>query len=229
MRDPRHVLLRGHELRRAGRPLFATVGIQVWERIDGANPTWQLVWTKPTVAGEVSQSGLRGMTANGSNLLVFPEGTDWSVVQLNPASGFAATWQYNLQNLQDQLGTGFGVSYVIGPYNNMASVEIGSTWYGLIGLGIRCHVLSVRDASIFACWQRQLLSGPDPLSRYERNERYALRDDAAGESDCSGAVHGSVWIDLRHGRRVRLRDDYTEAAEYGWGAYDTQANAVSGA
>ena len=110
-----------------GTSLFATVGIQVWERIDGANPTWQLVWTKPTVANEGSQSGLRGITSYGSNLLVFPEGTDWSVVQLNPASGFAPTWQYNLQNLQDQLGTGFGVSYVIGPYNNMASVEIGST------------------------------------------------------------------------------------------------------
>ena len=71
-----------------GTSLFATIGIQVWQRIDGANPTWQLVWTKPTVAKEDSQSGLRGMTACGSNLLVFPEGTDWGVVQLNPASGF---------------------------------------------------------------------------------------------------------------------------------------------
>jgi hypothetical protein len=49
-----------------GTSLFATVGIQVWERIDGANPTWQLVWTKPTVANETSQSGLRAATSSSS-------------------------------------------------------------------------------------------------------------------------------------------------------------------
>jgi hypothetical protein len=69
---------------RGGTSLFATVGIQVWERTDGANPTWRLVWTKPAApAGEASQSGLGGVTKSGSNLLVFPEGTDWGV-QLYP-------------------------------------------------------------------------------------------------------------------------------------------------
>ena len=77
------------------------------------------------------------MSKSGNCLLVFPEGTDWGVVQLNPASGFAATWQYDLQNLQDELGTGFGVDYVIGPYKQLASVEIGTTYVGLIGLGVQ--------------------------------------------------------------------------------------------
>jgi hypothetical protein len=55
------------------------------------------VWTKPTVAGEVSQSGLRGITKSSANLLVLPEGTNWGVVQLNLASGFAPTWQYTIE------------------------------------------------------------------------------------------------------------------------------------
>jgi len=210
-----------------GTSLFATVGIQVWERIDGANPTWQLVWTKPTVAGEVSQSGLRGITPSGGDLLVFPEGTDWSVVQLNPASGFAPTWQYNLQNLQDQLGTGFGVDYVIGPYNNMASVEIGSTWYGLIGLGI---------------WVTSYPSGTPVYAPaggdIELAQSHYLVTNGSSVTLCAMTQQANPTAAVRF--MVPYRSTYvmaggfdfensTEAAEYGWGAYDTQNNAVTGA
>ncbi len=210
-----------------GTSLFATVGIQVWERIDGANPTWQLVWTKPTVAGEVSQTGLRGITVWGSNLLVFPEGTDWSVVQLNPASGFAPTWQYNLQNLQDQLGTGFKVCYVIGPYNNMASVEIGSTWYGLIGLGIQ--VMSYPSGTP--------VYSPAGSGNYWLAQSHYLVMNGTSVTLCAMAQQANPTAAVRFmvplGSTYVMAggfdfEDSNEAAEYGWGAYDTQANAVSG-
>jgi hypothetical protein len=210
-----------------GTSLFATIGIQVWERIDGANPTWRLVWTKPTVAREASQNGLRGITAYGSYLLVFPEGTDWSVVQLNPASGFTPTWQYNLQNLQDELGTGFKVSYVTGPYNNMASVKVGSTWYGLIGLGIQ--VTSYPSGT-------PVYSPAGTGEHWLAQSRYLVKSSTSvtlcamtQQANPIAAVRfmvpfGSAYV-MAGGFDY---ENCNEAAEYGWGAYDTQSNAVSG-
>jgi hypothetical protein len=210
-----------------GTSLFATVGIQVWERIDGANPTWQLVWTKPTVAGEVSQNGLRGITKSGNCLIVFPEGTDWGIVQLNPANGWAATWQYTIQNLQTALGTGFTVSYVIGAYNNMASVEIGTTYYGLIGLGIQVTsyplgtpVYSPAGSNQYWLAQSHYLVKPvGSATLYQMTQ----------QANPTGAVrfmvpYGSTYV-MAGGFDFQ---NFTEAAEYGWGAWDTQANAVSG-
>jgi hypothetical protein len=211
-----------------GTSLYATLGIQVWERIDGANPTWQLVWTKPTVAGEVSQSGLRAITASGGNLLVFPEGTNWGVVQLNPASGFAPTYQYNLQDLQDELGTGFGVSYVIGPYNNMTSVEIGSTSYGLIGIGIQ----------VWSYPSGTPVYSPAGSNLYWMAQSHYLVQQAANVTLCAMTKQanptGAVRFMAPYGSTHVMAggfdfENYAEAAEYGWGAYDTQANAVSGA
>jgi hypothetical protein len=211
-----------------GTSLFATVGIQVWQRIDGTNPTWQLVWTKPTVAGEVSQSGLRGITKNGNYLLVFPEGTNWGVVQLNPASGFAATWQYTIQNLQTALGTGFTVSYVTSAYNNMQSVTVNSTAYGLAGLGIQVAAYPAgtpiySPAGSNEYWLAQsyyLVKLAAKLTLYEM----------AQQANPTGAVrfmvpYGSTYV-MAGGFDF---ENFTEAAEYGWGAYDTQSNAVTGA
>jgi hypothetical protein len=210
-----------------GTSLFATVGIQVWERIDGANPTWKLVWTKPIVAGEISESGLRGITPSGGNLLVFPEGNDWSVVQLDPASGFAPTWQYNLQNLQDELGTGFGVFYVIGPYNNMASVEIGTTSYGLIGLGIQ----------VSAYPSGTPVYSPASSNQYWMSQSHYLVKRAATVTLCAMTQQANPTAAVRfmvpYGSTYVMAggfdfENFTEAAEYGWGAYDTQSNAVTG-
>jgi hypothetical protein len=217
-----------------GTSLFATIGIQVWQRIDGANPTWQLVWTKPVVAGENSQSGLRGMSKSGNCLLVFPEGTDWGVVQLNPASGFAATWQYNLQNLQDELGTGFGVDYVIGPYNNMASVEIGTTYYGLIGLGVQLLAYPAGTP----IYSPPGGGGSGTGGNWLAQSYYLVRQDTetftlqvmAQQANPTGGVrfmvpYGSTYV-MAGGFDFEA---VAEAAEYGWGAYDTQSNAVTGA
>ena len=214
-----------------GTSLYATVGIQVWQRIDGANPTWQLVWTKPTVPGENSQSGLRGLTASGGNLLVFPEGTDWSVTQLNPASGFAVTWQYNLQTLEDQLNefeTGVNVTYVIGAYNNMASVQIGSTYYGLIGLSICVSSypagtpIYLASASGTGTWLAQA------YYLVKNGNNFTLKQIAAQANPTVAprfmVPYGSTYV-MAGGFDY---EDYNEVAEYGWGAYDTPSNAVSG-
>jgi hypothetical protein len=210
-----------------GTSLFATVGIQVWERVDGANPTWRLVWTKPTVSNEISLGGLRGITASGNYLLVFPEGTDWGLVQLNPANGFAPTWKYNRQTLQDQLGTGFEVSYVIGPYNNMASVEIGSTSYGLIGLGIQ--VTSYPPGTP--------VYSPAGFGKYWLAQSHYLVNQAGNMTLCAMNQQANPTAAVRfmvpYGSTYVMAGgfDYescSEAAEYGWGAYDTQANVVSG-
>jgi hypothetical protein len=211
-----------------GTSLFATVGIQVWQRIDGANPTWQLVWTKPTVAGEQSQSGLRGLTAYGGNLLVFPEGTDWGVVQLSPGSVFAPTFQYNLQTLQDQLGAGFQVNYVIAPYNNMAYVEIGSTWYGLIGLGVQVSAYPA-GTPIYT---------PAGSSSYWLAQSHYLVMNGTSVTLCAMTQQANPTAAVRfmvpYGSTYVMAggfdyENQTEAAEYGWGAYDTQSNAVTGA
>jgi hypothetical protein len=76
-----YVLLRGHERQRWDISVchrrHSRSGNASMARSRPGN-----LWTNPTVAGEVSESGLRGITPTGGNLLVFPEGTDWGVVQL---------------------------------------------------------------------------------------------------------------------------------------------------
>ena len=89
-------------MRAAGRACCHGRHSGLAERIDGANPTWQLVWTKPTVNGEVSQSGL-GDHQVGRLLIVFPKvRVNWGVVQRDPADRLSATWQYTIQSLQDR-------------------------------------------------------------------------------------------------------------------------------
>jgi hypothetical protein len=212
-----------------GTSLFATIGIQVWERNDGANPTWSLVWTKPTVAGEISQSGLRGMSKLGSSLLVFPEGNHWAVIALNPANGWAATTEYTIQNLQAALGPGYGVFYVIGPYNGMASLQVGSTYYGLIGLGIQASAYPAGTP---------IYSPAGSNGKFLAQGHYLVRDSAttftlstmAPQVNPTGAVRFMVPYSTTHVMAGGFDfENFTEAAEYGWGAYDTQSNAVTGA
>jgi hypothetical protein len=134
-----------------GTSLYATIGLQVWERIDGNTPTWQLVWTKPTAnGGETNQSGLRALSLWGTTeMVVFPEGTDWSMTTLAPGKVAGASWTsavlYNIADFNTTLaasafsakyGGGFKADYLIGPYNHMTTVTCGSTNYQLIGLSV---------------------------------------------------------------------------------------------
>jgi len=209
-----------------GVSLFATVGIQVWQRIDGAHPTWQLVWTKPTVSGEISQNGLRGITKSGNYLLVFPEGSNWGVVQLNPASSWAATWQYTIQNLQTALGTGFTVSYVTGAYNNMQWVTVNSTTYGLIGLGVQVTAYPAGTPIYSPTGGNQywLAQGYYLVKYGAKSTLYSI----AQQANPTGAVRFMVPFGSYVVAGGFDCENLTEPAEYGWGAYDTQANVVSG-
>jgi hypothetical protein len=148
-------------------------------------------------------------------------------VQLNPASGFAPTWQYNLQNLQDQLGAGFKVSYVIGPYTNTASVNVGLNWYQLIGLGIQ--VTSYPSGTP--------VYSPAGSGAHWLAQSYYLVKSGTSVTLCAMTQQANPTAAVRFmipfGSTCVMAggfdyENYKEAGEYGWGAYDTQSNAVSG-
>jgi hypothetical protein len=107
--------------------LYATVGQQIYERVDGAAPQWRLIYTNS--APGRSQSGLRGLTAvpspdgHGQVLLAAVEGTEPRIVRIDPRDGSEAT---DL-DLHDFLGKAWGmdIGYTIAAYNNMAEVRDG--------------------------------------------------------------------------------------------------------
>jgi hypothetical protein len=121
--------------------LCASIGGQIWQRQNGTSPTWNLVWTCPNL-GSSSQYGLRGLTQSGVNFLVSLEGSNWGITRLNSTKWAAPNYgspvvEYNISNLNAALGTGWGASYVIGPYNNMTPISYNGTWYNLMGLSIQ--------------------------------------------------------------------------------------------
>ncbi len=105
--------------------LYATVGQQIYERVDGATPRWRLIYTNPNPGR--SQSGLRGLTAapspigQGRVLLAAVEGTAARIIRVDPRDGSAAT---DL-DLHDFLSRAWGmqVGYTIAAYNNMTEVH----------------------------------------------------------------------------------------------------------
>jgi hypothetical protein len=105
--------------------LYATVGQQIYERIDGTAPHWRLIYTNPNPG--YSTSGLRGLTAiqspnrQGQVLLAAVEGTAARIVRVDPRDGSEAT---DL-DLHDFLPRAWGmeVGYTIGAYNNMTEVR----------------------------------------------------------------------------------------------------------
>ena len=105
--------------------LYATVGQQIYERIDGAAPHWRLIYTNSSPGR--SQSGLRGLTAvpspdgQGQVLLAAVEGTAARIVKVDPRDGRAVT---DL-DLHDFLSKAWGmeVGYTIAAYNNMTEVR----------------------------------------------------------------------------------------------------------
>jgi hypothetical protein len=105
--------------------LYAAVGQQIYERIDGAEPHWRLVYTN-RYPGH-SETGLRGLTAiaspsgQGQVLLAAVEGSAARLVRVDPRDGNEATEL----DLADFLRSAWGVpaGYVIATYNDMAKVR----------------------------------------------------------------------------------------------------------
>lgn len=102
--------------------LYAAIGQQVYERVDGRAPQWRLVYTNPRPGH--SETGLRGLTAipaaRGEALLAAVEGTAARLVRIDPATGGEATEL----DLEEFLARSWGmrVSYVIAAYNDMTKI-----------------------------------------------------------------------------------------------------------
>ena len=105
--------------------LYAAVGQQIYERTDGAQPHWRLIYSNPRPGR--SQTGLRGLTAvpdpagGGQALIAAVEGSAARIVRVDPRDGSEAT---DL-DLRDFLGKAWGmpVGYAIAAYNDMAAVH----------------------------------------------------------------------------------------------------------
>jgi hypothetical protein len=115
--------LRVSSFAEANGRLYAAVGQQVYERIDGPARRWRLVYTNPRPG--YSESGLRGLTTIPGNageeaLLAAVEGDAARLVRIDPASGGEVTEL----DLQDFLAGGWGmrVGYTIAAYNDMTKV-----------------------------------------------------------------------------------------------------------
>jgi hypothetical protein len=105
--------------------LYAAVGQQIYERSDGPEPHWRLVYTNPHPGR--SETGLRGLTAvpspsgSGEVLLAAVEGDAARVVRVDPKDGSEASEL----DLATFLSTAWQmrVSYVIAAYNDMAKIR----------------------------------------------------------------------------------------------------------
>lgn len=105
--------------------LYAAVGQQIYERIDGAAPHWRLVYTNPHPRR--SETGLRGLTATpgaagkGEVLLAAVEGDAARIIRVDPKDGSEVTEL----DLETFLGNEWQtrVGYVIAAYNEMAKVH----------------------------------------------------------------------------------------------------------
>jgi hypothetical protein len=121
----RNAYLRVSSFAECNDRLYAAVGQQVYERIDGAEPRWRLVYTNRNPGH--SETGLRGLTAiaspsgRGQVLLAAVEGSAARLVRVDPRDGSEATEL----DLTDFLGQRWGMraGYVITAYNDMARVR----------------------------------------------------------------------------------------------------------
>lgn len=121
--------------------LYAAVGQQIYERVDGAEPHWRLLYTNPYPRH--SETGLRGLTAvpgpaGGEVLIAAVEGDAARIVRVDPHDGSEAT---DL-DLQDFLGKAWGmrVGYTIAAYNDMAMVR-DSQGRNVLLFGIEVFIL----------------------------------------------------------------------------------------
>jgi hypothetical protein len=104
--------------------LYAAVGQQIWQRVDGATPQWRLRYTNPHPF--YSQTGLRGLTAiadpagNGQVLLAAVEGNNARLVRIDPRDG-SETTDLDLGPLLDRAWQTH-VGYMIAAYNDMTTL-----------------------------------------------------------------------------------------------------------
>ena len=114
--------LRVSSFAEANGRLYAAVGQQIYERIDGTSPQWRLVYTNRRPGH--SETGLRGLTAvpgaAGDVLLAAVEGNAGRVVRVDPRDGSEATEL----DLTDFLARAWGmrVAYTITAYNDMTKI-----------------------------------------------------------------------------------------------------------
>ena len=116
--------------------LYAAIGQQIYERTDGAEPQWRLVYAN-RYPGH-SETGLRGLTAipspsgRGEVLLAAVEGDAARLVRVDPRDGSEVTEL----DLADYLGTAWGMrgGYVIAAYNDMTKTGNPGGETLLIGL-----------------------------------------------------------------------------------------------
>jgi len=104
--------------------LYAAVGQQIYQRVDGAEPHWRLVYTNADPAR--SETGLRGLTTistanGGQRLLAAVEGARARIVQVDPDTGSETT---DL-DLAGFLGKAWQtrIPYVIAAYNDMTQLH----------------------------------------------------------------------------------------------------------
>jgi hypothetical protein len=117
-------LLRVSSFAECNGVLHAAIGQQIYRRIDGAAPRWELLYTNPRPG--YSETGLRGLTAvanpvgSGQVLLAAVEGSAPRIVRIDPANGQEATELDIAAFLNNAWAT--KVSYVIAAYNDMTAV-----------------------------------------------------------------------------------------------------------
>jgi hypothetical protein len=115
--------LRVSSFAEANGRLYAALGQQIYERIDGPAPQWRLVYTNPRPGH--SETGLRGLTAipstGGESLLAAVEGNAPRLVRITPSDGREITEL----DLDDFLARAWGMrpAYVIAAYNDMARIR----------------------------------------------------------------------------------------------------------
>jgi hypothetical protein len=101
--------------------LYAAVGQQIFERVDGATPRWRLVYTNPRPGR--SESGLRGLTAAESGaLLAAVEGNAARIVRIDPRSG-AETTELELAAFLARQWS-MRANYIIAAYNDMTTASL---------------------------------------------------------------------------------------------------------
>lgn len=127
--------LRVSSFAEANGRLYAAVGQQIYERIDGAAPRWRLVFTNPHPGR--SETGFRGLTTipatgGGQALLAAVEGDAARLVRIDPAKGEGTT-ELDLKGFLTQQW-GMRASYVIPAYNDMTAVHDPAGDALLIGL-----------------------------------------------------------------------------------------------
>jgi hypothetical protein len=104
--------------------LYAAIGQQIYERVDGVEPKWRLIYSNPRPGR--SETGLRGLTAvpgpkGGQMLIAAVEGSEPRIVRIDPKDGSEATEL----DLDDFLSAQWGmkVGYAIAAYNDMATAH----------------------------------------------------------------------------------------------------------